>query len=162
MGTGGMQTKLIAASLATAAGVNAVITKSDFPERILKIINGEEFGTVFKAKERPLGDRKWWIRHGLHVYGQLLIDNGAVAAIKRNNSLFAAGITSVRGAFGLHQAVALISATSGEEIARGIVNYTSNEIERIRGRHSNEISTILGYVEADCVIYRQNVALMQS
>ncbi len=114
LGTGGMQTKLIAAALATAAGVTTAITSSDFPERIGSIMRGEQVGTVFKAKERPLGDRKWWIKHGLHVYGQLLVDDGAVAAVRRNNSLFAAGVTGVQGSFASQTAVAVVSAASGQ------------------------------------------------
>jgi len=159
MGTGGMQTKLIAASLATAAGVNMVITKSDHPERIIKIIQGDEYGTVFKRKDVPLDDRKWWIRHGLHVFGKLTIDDGAVETVRRNNSLFTVGIMSVSGTFTAHQAVALISASTGEEVARGLVNYTNIEIGHIKGKHSSDIPGILGYIDAECVIFRQNLVL---
>lgn len=129
------------------------------PENIWKILSGENIGTVFKAKERTMGDRKWWIRHGLHVYGKIYVDQGAVRAIQGRNSLFAAGITKVEGQFHSQTAVSVISQTTGEEIGRGIVNYSALEVDRVKGRKSNEMEALLGYAESDCIINRQNLAL---
>jgi glutamate 5-kinase len=160
MGTGGMQTKLIAAELTTAAGCHAAIVKSDRPEYILRIIAGEPLGTVFRAKPKPLGDRKWWIKHSLHISGKLWIDDGALAAIQKWTSLFAAGIQRVEGTFVSQNAVTVVSVTTGKEIARGLVNYTSAEIDRIKGCKSSEFEALLGYIDSDCVIHRQNLVLL--
>ena len=114
---------------------------------------------MFKAQERTLGDRKWWIRHGLHVYGKLHLDDGAVRAIQSRNSLFAAGVRKVEGTFHSQTAVSLISLSTGEEVGRGIVSYSSMEIERVKGKKSSEMEAILGYADSDCIIHRQNLAL---
>ena len=158
LGTGGMATKLTAADLATSAGCATVICRSDMPEDIPKIINGAEIGTVFVAKDKPLGDRKWWIKHGLHCYGRVVVDDGAVDAIHKRNSLFAAGIVAVEGSFSPDSCVAIVSE-EGQELGRGLVKYSSAEIERVRGKHSSEIVSLLGYMETDCVIHRHNMAL---
>ena len=114
---------------------------------------------MFKAQDRTLGDRKWWIRHGLHVYGKLYVDEGAVRAIQGRNSLFAAGIKKVEGQFHSQTAVAVISLQTGEEVGRGLVNYSSLEVDRVKGKKSTEMEAVLGYVESDCIIHRQNLAL---
>jgi glutamate 5-kinase len=121
---------------------------------------GEALGTVFRAKAKPLGDRKWWIKHGLQVQGRLVVDDGALAGIQGRGSLFAAGVTRVEGSFVAQTAVAIVSASTGREVARGLANYASTEVERIRGCKSSEIEARLGYIEADCVVHRHNLVLL--
>ncbi|MFB2919694.1 MULTISPECIES: glutamate 5-kinase [Aerosakkonema] len=158
-GTGGMVTKIAAARIATAAGVRTVITEGRSPRNITKILQGEALGTHFEPQPQPNKARKRWIAHALVPVGQLYLDNGAVAAIAQaGKSLLAAGITEVKGEFHASDAVLLCDGV-GREIARGIVNYSSTELQKIIGRQSAEIPTILGYVGAETVVHRDNLVL---
>ena len=159
-GTGGMMTKISAARIATAAGVRTVITQGRFPHNIEKILQGEAIGTQFEPQLQPSSARKRWIAYGLIPAGKLFLDEGAIIAIcQAGSSLLAAGITAVEGEFDTQEAVQLCDK-NGKEIARGIVNYSSAELNQIRGRHSKEISAILGYAGAETVIHRDNLALI--
>jgi glutamate 5-kinase len=158
-GTGGMLTKLEAAQIATTAGVRTVITDGRQPQNLIKALAGEAIGTQFAPLPRPSGARKRWIAAGLAPAGQLQIDAGAARAILTSGkSLLAAGITSLEGDFEAQDVVVLCDA-SGETIARGIVNYSSAELERILGRRSEEIPAILGYEGSDTVIHRDNLVI---
>ena len=137
-------------------------------------------GTHFLAKkDARMVDRKWWILHGLAVSGTVYLDAGAVGAVSRvhRGSLFAVGVVRVEGSFGAQQCVRLVtivkkkkSAEGGDEdgdeeeeqlveIGRGISNYASSEIIRIRGHKSSEIEKLLGYVDSGCVIHRDNLVI---
>ncbi len=157
-GTGGMMTKIAAARIATAAGVRTVITQGN-PYNIVKILQGEALGTEFEPQKEPNRARKRWIAYGLVPMGKLTLDTGAVKAIvQERKSLLAAGITAIAGQFESQEAVELCNL-SGKAIARGIVNYNSSELQQILGRHSSEISTILGYTAAETVVHRDNLVL---
>ena len=158
-GTGGMVTKLTAARIATRAGVRTVITQGRQPPNIKKILQGEPIGTQFEPQPRTDNARKRWISHGLMPMGKLYLDRGAVKAIcQEGKSLLAAGIIRVEGEFLPSEAVQLCDA-KGKEIARGIVNYNSAEIEQIKGHHSAKIPTLLGYAGAETVVHRDNLVL---
>ncbi|KAJ3010992.1 hypothetical protein HKX48_007078 [Thoreauomyces humboldtii] len=183
LGTGGMVTKLVAADLAAAAGVRTVITLGSDPAAIPSILEemarhassqGDRdvlptVGTHFLPRPNALLDRKWWILHGLSAVGTLQLDAGAVHALTRphRSSLFAAGIVNVKGDFSANQSVHLTTivvdrATGAEtevEIGTGLVNYTSVEIARIKGRKSGEIEALLGYVDSGCVVHRENLVV---
>jgi len=159
-GTGGMVTKIAAARIATAAGIRTVITEGRFPRNIEKILQGEPLGTQFEPQPQPSKARKRWIAYGLIPSGKLYLDAGAVEAISQGRkSLLATGITALEGEFDTQEAVQLCDQ-SGNEIARGLVNYSSTELRQIRGRHSREISAILGYSGAETVIHRDNLVLL--
>ncbi|NDJ23605.1 glutamate 5-kinase [Nostoc sp. B(2019)] len=159
-GTGGMVTKISAARIAIAAGVRTVITEGRFPRNIEKILNGEPLGTHFEPQPEPTSARKRWIAYGLVPAGKLYLDAGAIAAISlAGKSLLAAGIKAVEGEFDTQDAVQLCD-TNGQEIARGLVNYSSDELQKISGRHSREIPTILGYAGAETVVHRDNLVLI--
>ncbi|RUS16456.1 glutamate 5-kinase [Endogone sp. FLAS-F59071] len=185
LGTGGMVTKLIAADLATAAGVTTIITRGSTPQNIISIISALHspsstpdpsatlfpLHTRFIAKPNPLVDRKWWILHGLHTAGTIYIDAGAVRALTalQRSSLFAAGITRVEGTFVAQQSARVVhekvDSETGKvleqiEVGKGLVNYSSTEIVRIKGCKSGEIEGILGYADAECVIHRDNMAVI--
>ncbi|KAL0080697.1 glutamate 5-kinase [Phycomyces blakesleeanus] len=178
LGTGGMETKLVAADLATAAGVTTIITHGAKPFNMLKIIQGDAItdnadqkkhdiplNTRFVAKNNPLLDHKWWILHGLHTAGVIVVDDGAARAVTSTlrSSLFAAGIVEVKGSFVAQQAVQIVvrKTINGKltdmVIGKGLVNYTSIEISRIKRCKSHEIADVLGYVDAECVINRDNL-----
>lgn len=159
-GTGGMVTKIAAARIATSSGVRTAITQGRFPSNIEKILQGESIGTQFEPQARPNNARKRWIAHGLISVGKIYLDKGAIAAISQaGKSLLAAGITRVEGDFDSSDAVQLCDE-SGREIARGIVNYNSVELQQIKGHQSTEIRSILGYVGAETVIHRDNLVLL--
>ncbi|RIA94043.1 glutamate 5-kinase [Glomus cerebriforme] len=186
LGTGGMVTKLIAADLATAAGVTTIISRGSTPKNIISIIkhlsnvdpnsssSSIPIHTRFIAKDNPMMDKKWWILHGLHTAGTIYIDEGAVKAVtktKQKSSLFAAGIVKCEGNFVANQAVNLVFEKHhvnehGEEtvelitIGKGLVNYSSSEISRIKGCKSHEIEEKLGYADSECVIHRDNLAII--
>ncbi|WP_199249523.1 glutamate 5-kinase [[Phormidium] sp. ETS-05] len=158
-GTGGMETKIHAARIATSAGVRTVITSSTAPANIEKILAGEPLGTHFAPHKSVSSARKRWIAHGLIPAGKLYLDSGAVTAIcDKNKSLLAAGITAVDGDFHHDDAVVLCDR-EGREVARGLVNYTSTELQKIRGIKSADIPTILGYEGAETVVHRDNLVL---
>ncbi|KAJ3252297.1 hypothetical protein HK103_001642 [Boothiomyces macroporosus] len=184
VGTGGMITKLIAAELSISAGCNMIITIGSKPNLIETIIreiqeneNNKEFepshGTLFLAREKPMDDRQWWILHSLATAGKLIVDEGASIAITRKSksSLFAAGIKQVIGSFNALQCVKIVKIAKRvsidgreeeyeQEIGRGLVNYSSLEIQRILGSHSKDIAEILGYRETEYVISRDNMAII--
>lgn len=158
-GTGGMVTKISAARIATAAGVRTVITEGKCPQNIEKILQGEPIGTHFEPHLEPTSARKRWIAYGLVPSGKLYLDEGAVVAISQaGKSLLAAGITALAGEFDAQDAV-LLCDSKGNEIARGIVNYSKAELQQICGRHSSEIPVILGYEGAETVVHRDNLVL---
>lgn len=158
-GTGGMVTKIAAARIATSAGVRTAITEGRFPSNIQKILQGEPLGTQFEPASRIGNARQRWIAHGLIPSGKLHLDSGATAAIcQAGRSLLAAGITKVEGNFEASEAV-LLCDSDGREVARGLVNYSSSELQQIQGHHSEKIFSILGYVGAETVVHRDNLVL---
>ncbi|GAB4366129.1 MAG: glutamate 5-kinase [Elainellaceae cyanobacterium] len=158
-GTGGMVTKIAAARIATTAGIRTVITEGKSPQNILKVLQGEPLGTQFAPQPQPVNARKRWIAHGLVPAGKLYLDSGAVSAICRSGkSLLAAGITEIEGEFQSQDAVQLCDR-SGQEVARGIVNYNSIDLQKILGRHSDDIPKILGHAGAETVVHRDNLVL---
>lgn len=159
-GTGGMATKISAAATATAAGVRTVITHGRSPQNLPAIVAGEKIGTQFEPHPDPINARKHWIAHTLVPAGRLILDDGAVNAIQHlGRSLLAAGIIELEGTFQCQQAVQLFD-TAGQEFARGLVNYSSPDLEKIKGVKSEEIAEILGYGDAETVIHRDNLVLL--
>jgi len=160
-GTGGMLTKLEAAQIATTAGIRTVITDGRQPGNIAKILAGEAIGTQFAPHPNPSQARKHWIATGPAPSGRLYLDAGAVQAIiSAGKSLLAAGITHVEGSFQPQDTVVLCTPDQ-QEVARGIVNYSDQDLRQILGRQSHEIPKILGYGSAT-VVHRDNLAISQS
>lgn len=159
-GTGGMVTKIAAAQIAAGAGVRTVITDGRSPRNLEKILQGEAIGTQFEPLPRPASARKRWIAHGLVPLGKLLLDDGAVRAIRKaGKSLLPAGIIGVEGSFDSHDPVKLCDR-HGQEVARGLVNYSSTELAKIQGRRSDEIALVLGYAGDETVVHRDNLVLL--
>ncbi len=158
-GTGGMATKIEAAAIATKSGVRTVITHGQHPRRILEILRGQGICTRFEPQPVPFNARQRWIAHGLVPTGLLYLDDGAVQAVlAAGKSLLAAGILHVEGEFDSQEAVKLCDR-KGQEVARGLANYSSEELRQIKGVQSVEIVGILGYGGADTVVHRDNLVL---
>ena len=160
LGTGGMITKIEAAKLATSSGVTVVIADGREPDIILRLANGEALGTRFLPTTSKLESRKRWMLSGLSTKGKLVVDSGAALALKKQKrSLLAAGIKSVEGTFQRGDIVNIYDP-EGSRIGCGIVNYSSTDIEVIKGGHSRKIATLLGYDYGSEVVHRNNLVVL--
>ena len=158
-GVGGMSTKAEAAKLATSTGVTVVIANGQIPDALRQIVSGESFGTIFPARTSKLESKKRWMLSGLASKGRLIIDRGAVTALrKQNKSLLPAGITGVEGKFRRGDVVDILDS-DGNHIGCGIPNYNYKDIATIKGAHSEAILTLLGYEYGTEVIHRNNMVL---
>lgn len=160
LGVGGMATKLHAADVARRAGADAVIAAGRAPNVILRAVAGEAVGTRFPAFETPLANRKRWILAGPSPAGSLVVDSGAARALCENgSSLLPAGIIGVRGHFERGDAIS-IRDEQGDELARGITQYGHEDLARIKGCQSHEISAQLGYAYGSVAVHRNDLILI--
>lgn len=160
VGIGGMVSKLEAARIAALSGTSTVIA-CGFEKNVLgRIMAGESIGT-FIAGGEGIGRRKHWIAYSGEPMGDVIVDAGAVRALTRNGgSLLPSGIVEVAGDFGVGDAVR-VKTEGGEEIARGLVTYTSDDLREIAGRKTAEIESILGYKYYDEVIHRDDLVITE-
>ena len=163
VGTGGMETKIEAAKIAVNSGVVMIIGPGKEKNSLLKIVemaenNKFDLGTTFLTKKDRLSKRKQWLNFNLPPIGKIVVDQGAAEALlKRGKSLLPGGIVEVSGEFKSGDPVTISDGSC--EIGKGIVNYSSDEIEKIKGAHSNEIESILGYFNKTEVIHRDNMVI---
>lgn len=158
-GTGGFQTKLEAARICMSAGLEMVIANADTDNVISKILSSSPVGTRFVPKQHLTG-RKRWFAFNLPIKGRILVDDGAKEAIQRHGkSLLPSGIVSVSGEFA-HGDLVSICGLDGSEFARGLVNYSSREVDLIKGVNSADIQERLGYKDYDVVIHRDNLVCL--
>ncbi|MGI6361848.1 MAG: glutamate 5-kinase [Bacillota bacterium] len=158
--SGGMITKLNAAAIANAQGIPMVLADSDHPQVLLQLLAGNCPGTLFLPNENPLCSHKSWLAFGIQPEGKILLDKGAeIAILEHGKSLLATGITKVEGSF-LRGAAVSIVGPSGE-IARGLTNYSSQEISRIKGQHSSEIKQLLTNAHDLEVVHRDYLSLLE-
>lgn len=159
LGRGGMQTKLEAARLASRSGCNTVIAGGRNQDILTRICEGENLGTLLQAGQTPIAARKQWLAGQLQVKGRLVLDDGAVKVLRQQGrSLLAVGVTQVSGAFTRGELVSC-EDSSGQEVARGLVNYNADETRLIQGKSTEEIATILGYCDDDELIHRDNMVV---
>ncbi len=158
-GTGGMQTKIIAAEMATKIGTNLVISNGSNPENIGKIVNKENIGTLFINKHKKISSKKYWLAYGTNKKGTIIIDEGAEKALLKGNSLLSVGIKNVEGTFQRGTVVQILNMNN-EPIAKGISNYTSEEIEKIKGYKSDKIEKILGYKYDNVIVHIDNLIIL--
>jgi glutamate 5-kinase len=157
---GGMASKLRAAHQVTAAGGNVIIAGGRRPGSLAKIIAGELAGTLFLAQGGTVTAWKRWIGFTVQPRGHLVLDAGAREAVERQGrSLLAAGIVRVVGHFKKGDVVALRDP-AGTEFARGLTNYDSDDIQRIRGLKTSEIAETLGHCPHDEVVHRNNMTVI--
>ncbi|MCD8175752.1 MAG: glutamate 5-kinase [Phascolarctobacterium sp.] len=160
-GTGGMTTKLQAAKAATSSGINLVIASGTENGAIPNILNGEEIGTLFVSRENRLQFRKRWLAFGARIKGSIIIDAGCVRALHKAGgcSILPAGIADVNGDFETGSTVS-VKDGSGHELARGLVHYSSDELEKIKGCKSADIEKLLGHKNYDEVIHRDDLVIL--
>ncbi len=160
LGTGGMVTKIEAAKLATASGVTVVIADGREQDVILRLAADEAIGTRFVPATSKLESRKRWMLSGLSTRGGLVVDAGATLALgKQNRSLLAAGIKQIKGEFQRGDIVNIYDP-QGACLGCGITNYSSIDIDVIKGVHSGEITTLLGYNYGSEVVHRNNLVIL--
>ncbi|MFB3118363.1 MAG: glutamate 5-kinase [Myxococcota bacterium] len=159
-GRGGMTTKLEAAQAAIRCGSTTVFCNGRKRDVLLQVAAGEPVGTIFMTGNR-LASRKHWLAFTTRTHGELVLDDGAVRAIARGGkSLLPAGIVEVRGKFRVGDPVACVDS-SGRAVARGLVAYASDAVERIARRSTREITQMLGYSNGDEVIHRNDLVLLE-
>ncbi len=160
LGTGGMSSKIQAAKKLSSSGIPMVIAKGDAPDVLLRLFeNSNALGTYFAPKEKKLSSRKCWILHTLKPLGTLILDQGACQAVMKNGkSLLPSGIVEVQGNFGPGAAVSLQEKDS-PPFAVGLVNYSSKDIELIKGLQSSQVASCLGNLDYDEVIHRDNLVI---
>ncbi|GIW45630.1 MAG: glutamate 5-kinase [Candidatus Binatia bacterium] len=160
LGTGGMASKLAAARKAAHAGIPTVIASGLVPGTLLRVFDVHaRVGTLVLPRADRLQRRKHWIAYTLRPAGTITVDRGAFEAVVfRGRSLLPSGIRAVEGKFEAGDCVRCVTET-GEEFARGLVNYTSSELEKIRGLHSQHIERVLGYRSTDEAIHRNDLVL---
>ncbi len=159
LGRGGMTTKVRAARLASRSGSATMIAAGREDQVLIRIYDGESIGTLFIPDKEPLLARKQWLAGHFQTQGKLILDEGAINVLKgEGRSLLPVGVTQVIGRFSRGEIVSCLSA-DGREIARGLVNYSSDETDRIKGRSSRDLESILGYIDEPELIHRDNLVL---
>ncbi|MBI5751081.1 MAG: glutamate 5-kinase, partial [Hydrogenophilales bacterium] len=145
IGRGGMITKILAAKRAARSGAHTVIASGHERDVLLRLLKGEPIGTLLTAPTLTLAARKQWLADHLQVTGKLVLDAGAVKALRnKGTSLLPIGVKEVLGEFGRGAVVACVSE-DGSDIARGLTNYNAGESRRIARHASQEIASLLGY-----------------
>jgi len=154
---GGMMTKIEAGKIATTGGIHMVIASGRIAHPLRAVADGGRC-TWFLTPANPVTARKKWIAGSLEPKGTLTIDAGAVAALRRGNSLLPVGVARVDGAFARGDAV-IVRGPDGAEIGRGLVAYDADDAEKIRGKSSGEISFILGIEGRAEMVHRDDLVL---
>jgi glutamate 5-kinase len=161
LGRGGMVSKLQAAQKAGLSGIPTIVADGRQEDILAAVFDpAREVGTLFLPVADRLTSRKHWIAYTLKPAGELVVDAGASQAIRdRGRSLLPPGVRAVQGAFSEGECVTCLDE-NGRPFARGLVNYSSEALERIKGVHTNKVEQILGYKISDEVIHRDDLALL--
>jgi glutamate 5-kinase len=158
---GGMATKLRAAEIVTGAGETMVIANGQKPGVITRVLEGYNEGTIFLPRSDKMSGRKRWIAYSLPCRGTIKVDSGArLALVERGKSLLPSGITEVSGDFEFGDAVRCLDQ-SDKEFARGLINYSAEEVNMIKGKKTDQIEPLLGYIYYDEVIHRDNLVILE-
>ena len=154
IGSGGMETKILAAKICMNAGCSTIITNSD-KKNPLKNINKNN-STLFHASKSPKSNRKQWILNHLHPSGSIILDTGAIRAIKNNKSLLPAGVTEIKGRFNRGDVISIVN-NQNKKFGIGVIAYSSSDAKKIIGKNSREIKRILGYEGRDELIHKDDL-----
>jgi glutamate 5-kinase len=160
-GTGGIVTKIGAAETAAIAGIPTVIASGLRAQTLAAVFDeNEEIGTLVLPEEIRLTHRKHWIAYNLKPAGDIIVDSGAHdALVQKKKSLLPSGLREVRGSFGVGECVRCLDL-QGREFARGLVNYSAQELNQIKGLHTSRIEKVLGYKAYDEIIHRDDLVLL--
>ena len=160
-GTGGMATKIGAAEEAAAAGIATVITSGLIAGSISRVFDSkEDVGTIVLPDNNRLTNRKHWIAFNLKPAGEIVVDSGAhEALVRKKTSLLPSGVREVRGSFGVGECVRCLDL-DGREFARGLINYSAQELNQIKGLHTSRIEQVLGYKPFDEIIHRDDLVML--
>jgi len=153
---GGMITKVRAAQRAARSGAHTMIVSGREPEALLRAARGAQIGTLLFASDTPLAARKQWLADHLQLAGSLTLDDGAITALTSGRSLLPIGVVAVAGEFARGAVVSCRTAT-GQEVARGLINYSSSEARRIARHPSADIESLIGYIDEEELIHRDNL-----
>jgi glutamate 5-kinase len=157
---GGMAAKLEAARIATFSGIGTILANGEQKNILRNIFAGTCKYTYFHPKREAISGRKRWIAFGTAAHGTITIDDGAATAlVQKGRSLLPSGITAVTGTFDKGDTVSIVDKNR-REIARGLANYSSGDIEKIKGLHSSKIAEVIGQNDYDEVIHRDNLVLL--
>ncbi len=160
IGRGGMLTKIIAAKHAARSGAHTIIASGHEENILIRLAQGETVGTQLLTNTKKLAARKQWLADHLQIHGNITLDEGAVKALSvEGKSLLSIGVIETTDNFERGEVVNCINA-KGEEIARGLINYSAAETRKILRCASSEIETILGYVDEMELIHRNNLVLL--
>jgi len=157
---GGMVSKIEAARKASRSGIPTVIACGTREGVLHQILKGKEIGTLILPKKEALSSRKHWIAFNLKPKGDVVVDEGAKKAIaQKGKSLLPSGVVKVKGAFDRGDPVSCLGP-KGKEFARGLVNYSATELEKIKGLKTKQIETALGYKYSDEIIHRDDLVVL--
>jgi glutamate 5-kinase len=160
LGTGGMKSKLRAARLATAAGEAVIMANGSIDGVLDRVFAAEPVGTLFLPHGKNVPAWKRWLGFTARPKGALRIDAGAKRAlVEQGKSLLAVGVVAIEGTFGKGDVVSIFDE-DGEEIARGLCNYSSEDASRLRGKQTDQIATVLGGVPYPELVHRDNLVLV--
>jgi glutamate 5-kinase len=160
VGSGGMATKIKAARIASSSGCDTLIGSGRAQNILLDIKKGNVHGTVLTASQKPIAAKKQWLMGQLKAKGQLVVDSGAeIVIMKQGRSLLPVGIIEVVGKFDRGDLVTCVNPM-GQELARGLVNYSAYEVNKIKGQNTNEVLKILGYRQNSEVVHRDNMVVL--
>ncbi len=156
--TGGMQTKIQAAEKAVTRGIDTLIINGMKQQSFIELLNKKIPGTLFKKYKQPKAAKKHWIAHGIKSEGKLYIDAGAQKAIIKNTaSLLPSGLVTIIGEFRQGAAVAIYF--QDRKIAKGIVQYSSQNLEKIKGKQSHEIEEAIGFHSSQSIVHRDDMVV---
>jgi glutamate 5-kinase len=160
-GTGGIVTKVAAGEEAAAAGIPTIITSGLNPRAVERVFDiHDQVGTLILPDQNRLTHRKHWIAYNLKPAGDVVVDAGAhEALVQKGRSLLPSGLKEIRGSFGVGECVRCLDL-HGREFARGLVNYSAQELNQIKGLHTSKIEKILGYKAYDEIIHRDDLVVL--
>jgi len=161
-GLGGMRSKIMAARKVTAGGIPVIVANGKKAGVLQEIIKGKPLGTLFLPQKPLLSRKKHWIAFTLKPKGEIVVDEGAKKAVtEKGKSLLPSGVVEVRGRFGIGACVRLLDQTD-QDVGKGLVNYSSSDIMKIRGLKTSEIEKRLEFKHSDEVIHRDNMVVTKA
>ncbi len=165
LATGGMKTKIEAAEKAVSAGIDTLIINGTTTKAFDELMNNRFYGTFIKKLKTPVAAKKHWLMHTIQNEGKIIVDRGAKdALLNKGASLLASGILEIDGYFKIGSAISVVFMDDGNEvvIAKGISQYNSYELDKIKGKKSNEIESAIGYYTNKDVINRSDMVLVNN